>query len=474
MWNYFFKRLLWFFPTLIAISLLAFLISVYAPINPLINQCDDSVSGASYKDIQDCFEKKRKELNLHLPVFYIQFSNLAEPDTLYKITKKPTREALKRFLDQSGNWEAVENYYVSLQNFYNSIKELKKDSAFLAKADDQSVKNIQTSLFQKAKSLLANGNHEQIQAYNGDIEELIARNSFLESVQPVFLETQKYYGVMDSQKTPWKVMVPRVIFHGTQCQYHQWISKILLHGDFGKSYFASWRVGDRIGNLFIYSFSFALISILFAYIIGIGLGIIAAFYHDKWPDRLSGVSVFALDAMPSFWVATMLLIFFANPEFKSFEFFPSSFNQTDGWNLFQRSFLPFIAYTYGAFAAISRIMRASLLEVMNQEFITTARAKGLNEKLVILKHALKNALLPMITGFAGIFPALLGGSVVIEWIYGIPGMGNATYQAVNADNIPMILAVFTLTGLLTMIGYFVADLLYAWADPRIRFGKEKS
>ena len=451
---------------------MAFAISVYAPVDPLMNECRDPNQTLPYAWVKKCTEDKRKEFNLHLPLFYIEFTNLAEPDSLHKIPNRAMRETAERLLDRSGNWEAVLGYFISLEKCYDKVIELKKDSTFISHNQKNQADSIRQDLFGSINYLQQSADEGQVLAILDKIEKQLITYPYVKSLDSPFQETRTKYQEIYTNKTYWKVLIPWVHIHGTQNQYHQWIKNILLKGDFGKSYFDTWRVGERIRDLFFYSFFFALFSIIVAYVIGIGLGILAAFYHNQWPDKITGIGVFALDAMPSFWVATLLIIFFANPD--NIELFPSSFNVTEGWTFLERIALPLIAYTYGAFAAISRIMRASLLEVMNQEFITTARAKGLPEKVVIIKHALRNALLPMITIFASVFPALIGGSVILETIFAIPGMGKATVSAMMSNNIPMILAVFTLTGLLTLIGYLVADLLYAWADPRIRFGNKKN
>jgi len=131
--------------------------------------------------------------------------------------------------------------------------------------------------------------------------------------------------------------------------------------------------------------------------------------------------------------------------------------------------LPIITYTYGSFAFLSRIMRIGMIEVVSQDYIRTARAKGLSEKKVILKHALRNSLLPILTVFASIFPVAIGGSVIIEVIFSIPGMGVEVYNSILNYDYPMIITVFTITGFLTMLGYLIVDILYAVVDPRISY-----
>ncbi|MEZ4688416.1 MAG: ABC transporter permease [Bacteroidia bacterium] len=201
-----------------------------------------------------------------------------------------------------------------------------------------------------------------------------------------------------------------------------------------------------------------------AYLISIPLGILGAVFQNSRFDKITTVTVFAMDSLPNFWVATLLLVTFANPDM--FNWFPSSFNELDSGP--GRFVLPLIAYTYGSIAYTSRIMRASMLEVIQQDYIRTAYAKGLRRWVVILRHAARNALLPIITGFAGVLPAMLGGHVILESIFSIPGMGREIFEATFSKDIPMIMAVFTLIGFLTIMGYLVSDLLYTLADPRIR------
>ena len=131
--------------------------------------------------------------------------------------------------------------------------------------------------------------------------------------------------------------------------------------------------------------------------------------------------------------------------------------------------LPIITYTYGSFAFLSRIMRIGMIDIVSQDYIRTARAKGLGEKKVILKHALRNSLLPIITVFAAIFPMAIGGSIIIEMIFSIPGMGLEIFTSILNYDYPMIVTVFTLSGFLTMLGYLIADILYAVVDPRISY-----
>jgi peptide/nickel transport system permease protein len=184
-----------------------------------------------------------------------------------------------------------------------------------------------------------------------------------------------------------------------------------------------------------------------------------------------------------FWIGTLAITFLANPEFISI--FPSSGLRSPAfsknWSAWRQFLdyawhlaLPMIVYVYADFAFISRQMRSSMLEVIRQDYIRTARAKGLAERTVIYRHALRNALIPLITLVAALIPNLIGGSVIIESIFSIPGMGELSFKALVARDYPMIMAVFTISAILTLVGMLVADVLYSLADPRISYGKKSS
>jgi peptide/nickel transport system permease protein len=133
--------------------------------------------------------------------------------------------------------------------------------------------------------------------------------------------------------------------------------------------------------------------------------------------------------------------------------------------------LPTLIFSYGSITFISRQLRGSMVEVMHADFIRTARAKGLSEETVIWRHTLRNSILPIITHFAHLFPLMVGGALITESIFSIPGMGLLTLNALSQYDHPVVMAVLTLTTLATLVGYFVSDILYALADPRISFSK---
>ena len=211
----------------------------------------------------------------------------------------------------------------------------------------------------------------------------------------------------------------------------------------------------------------------------IPIGVKAAKNRGGRFDKISSVVLFGLYSLPNFFVGILLLMLFANPDV--LDIFPSSgVKPSEGFpddaSFFEKLkgtiphlIIPLICYSYSSFAFLSRIMRGSMLENIQMDYIRTAYAKGLSDDKVMWKHAFKNSLLPIITVFAAVFPMAIGGSVILESIFTIPGMGLEAYNAISQQNYPMIIAVLTLTSVLTLVGYLISDILYALVDPRISY-----
>jgi peptide/nickel transport system permease protein len=253
--------------------------------------------------------------------------------------------------------------------------------------------------------------------------------------------------------------------------------------DFGTSFIDNRPVFEKMIERVPVTLIMNLLAIIIAYSIAVPLGIYSSTHPGTTTDRVTTFILFAMYSLPVFWIGTLALTFLANPEFVSI--FPSSGLRSPAfstnWSVAKKLLdyawhlaLPLLVYTYADLAFISRQMRSSMLEVIRQDYIRTARAKGLSQRSVIYRHALRNALIPLITLVAALIPNLIGGSVIIESIFSIPGMGELSFRALISRDYPMIMAVFTVSAVLTLIGMLVADALYALVDPRISFGKKSS
>ena len=262
-------------------------------------------------------------------------------------------------------------------------------------------------------------------------------------------------------------------------QYWNWIKRIATL-DFGDSIKFHRPVWDVLVERVPVSLKLSVVAIVIAYLIAIPLGIFSASHQYSKVDRFVTLLLFILYSLPSFWVATMLIVFLGGGDF--IDLFPVFGLSSIGaenmgfwgrfWDTAWHLVLPIFCMTYASLAVLSRYMRTSMLEVIRQDYITTARAKGLSESKVIYKHALRNSLIPIITLLAGLLPALLGGSVIIETIFTIPGMGKLAWEAIMARDYPVIMAELTIVSFLTLLGILLSDILYSVVDPRIAFQRK--
>ncbi len=262
-------------------------------------------------------------------------------------------------------------------------------------------------------------------------------------------------------------------------QYIIWLKKILVF-DFGESFAGdSKSVTEKIGERLHITVGLNLLAMFFIFLIGLPLGVISAYYQNSILDKSITVIVFIGFAVPTFWLAVICMYYFSI----RLGWFPISglhteylYDYMSTWgkikDIAAHLALPTAISVFGSLAGISRFARTSTLEVLNEDYITAARARGIGEGKVLFSHALRNALLPVITILGLSIPGLIGSSVIFESIFSIPGMGQLFYNSVLMRDYPVIMGILVIGALLTLIGNLIADLAYAYADPRIRYGKK--
>ena len=257
-------------------------------------------------------------------------------------------------------------------------------------------------------------------------------------------------------------------------QYWRWLGR-MLKGDFGTSFSTDRRpVLDKILEALPRTIGLNILELLLVLAIGIPIGIYSATRQYSLADRVTTVFVFLGFAMPTFWLALLcMMVFGVKLGWLPISGLWSLDHDTLSWparmwDYASHLIMPVLVAALTSLAGISRYMRSSMLEVVRQDYVTTARAKGLAERDVIYKHALRNALLPVITILGLSVPGLIGGSVIFEQIYGIPGMGRLFYDAVMMRDYPLVMGVLIMGAGLTLLGNLLADVFYAIADPRLR------
>lgn len=264
-------------------------------------------------------------------------------------------------------------------------------------------------------------------------------------------------------------------------QFKIWLGNVLKL-NFGNSFKDHRPVLDKIKEALPITLTLNLIEFFLAYLVSIPLGVYAALRRESFLDKGVMVLLFVLYSLPTFWVAYLLLMYFASGD--HLNWFPMGGLHSEGvenypffmklgnyaWHLV----LPVVTMVYGNFAFITRFSRTTMLEVVKQDYVRTAWAKGLPKRKVIWKHAFRNSLIPQITLLGTLLPALLGGSVIIEQIFSIPGMGKLAFEAIGSRDYPTVMAITTISAFLTLLSLLLSDIAYAIADPRISFEEKQA
>lgn len=277
--------------------------------------------------------------------------------------------------------------------------------------------------------------------------------------------------------------LPRRLFWiFTDTQYANSLVK-LLRFDFGRSMVKPYDpVAPKILDAALVSAPLMLLSETLIYLFAVPLGVLCAVYRSRWQDRAISLGLFILNSIPSVVLGMALLTFFCYGAF--FKFFPIHGLHAEGYEEFSafgraadyawHVALPVVCLTLASLAGLAMFGRSSMLDVVNQDYIRTARAKGLSSSTVILKHALRNSMIPVITLFSTFIPAMLGGSVIVEVLFGIPGMGRLSFMSIDAKDYNTMMALIYIDAIVVMLSILLSDLLYVLVDPRISFAKSEA
>ncbi len=261
-------------------------------------------------------------------------------------------------------------------------------------------------------------------------------------------------------------------------QYVKWVANV-ARGDFGESFRYRRPVSHLLAEAIPYTLQLTILALVLDALLGISLGIISAVKQYSALDKAVTLGSLIIYAIPGFWLALMLVLVFS----VNLGWFPTSqtrsmdYDFLSSWGkLLDRLWhlvLPVFVLGVASAAGTARYMRNRLLEVLNEEYVLSARARGFRERVVILKHALRNALIPIVTIYGLALPFLLGGAVIIETIFAWPGMGRMAVEAVTGRDYPLIMATTTVAAVLTVLGNLLADITYASVDPRVSYDGKK-
>ncbi len=459
------KRILQFLPGLFIISILAFILNSWAPGDGAEIYLN-TISKGNFRtetDSEEVYYETRSFLGLDRPLFYFSLYTWGDlhPNTFFK--DRDIQKTAEILSSKYRKPKAVTQYAVSLMELKNIIQEYQLPGELY---------RISRMLFQQHQEDPINANLELLNQW-------INNNPEVPGLQ------QKVADVNDSfhriNKTPvsnWHFL-PSITWNGWENQYHLWITS-WIRGSGGNSFADLQPVGKKILKALKWTLVLNIISILLTYILALPLGVLGAYYRDSKLDKILTVTLLSWFSIPGFWMATMAIVFLTTPEY-GLDLFPTMGpgyidSNMNWWTILKIRMhhltLPIICLTYGSLAFTARQMRQSMVNELDKTYIKLAKTKGLTEWQIVIRHALPNAIFPILTMFGGILPSLLAGSVVIEYIFNIPGMGKLMVDAIFGRDWPVVNSVLMMAAFLTMLGILVSDLLYYWVDPRVKIDEK--
>lgn len=469
--KYVVRRVAYAIPILIAVSIIAFFLSAAVPGDVveehIAAQGELVATTQSYHVRMLQYRRTAERLDHHLPQFYFSILPYDYPDTLYRILRKDERTLLKTLLRGHGHWPELQRYRQAVLHLIDTLYTPAFDTLRWAGA-----------VRQDAEFLLINPDPQRIAFLLNNMDTAIPAKRH--DVRKVFSQiTGTYRQIRDARPTV-RSLIPSFHWHGLRNRYHRWLTGV-VQGDFGVSIIDGRPVGNKIGDAIAWTLRINIAAILLAFLISVPLGILSARYEGNWFDKLTSAFLFAFFAIPSFWLATLCVVFLTTPEYGSWtNLFPTAgigeYRYVTGtWErleiLISHLFLPVLCLLLGALAYLTRQMRGGVIREMRKDYIRMARAKGLSIDRIYWKHAARNALFPMITLVGAAIPATISGSVIIEVIFNIPGMGRLLYDSIRAQDWSVVFAMVIIAAVLTVIGYIISDLLYHWMDPRVRLSR---
>ncbi|MEM9528770.1 MAG: ABC transporter permease [Bacteroidota bacterium] len=444
------RRLLFLPLSLLLLSLVCFGLRKITPGDPISNVIPDADNRKADDDPRAydfVYRRAAASLGRDKPSFYFSIRNGALPDTLHRVARPRHRAMLRALTLAYGNWPAVQSFYLKLQKV----------------AYDPST-DMNTEVRTTALRLL-------LQDDPSAIRSAIDQLSLLPDAQALV----KAHQLLQQNRQRARLLWPTLQWHGLDNQYQHWLSR-MAQGDFGISYVDSRPVARKIGMALKWTVLLNGLAILVVYLVSIPLGLYSASRAGSRFDQWVTVVLFLLFGLPSFWVATLLANFFTTPAF-GMDFFPSmTFGDIpEGASIWtylkirtSHLFLPVMCLAYPSWAYVTRLLRQSAIKEMDQAYVKTARMKGVSTRRILWQHVFRNASFPIITLLGSLLPALLAGSVLIERIFNLPGIGQLLFNSASTRDWPVVITLILLNGLLTAIGLLLADLAYSLADPRVR------
>lgn len=460
------KRLALGIPTLLIISSIVFFLSKVLPGNAGTYLLEDNMrleTQAQMEVRQSIYNEYMVRTGQNLPLFYLNLTSLAEPDTLYRVFPVSHQSLLQKLCFQFGNWLEIKDYYNAILDFQKAENEYFR----------RNTGNIKSFIY--SNLLFEKNTEESIEHILQEIETNIqSTDNSNEYYKDSFYSLKARYLIMKSSQNPYAKFVPTINWYGSENQYHRWITD-LFKGDMGISLRNRRPVTENIGEALGVTLIMTTASLMFAWIVSFAIGIFINLPFGETSARPILSFLYFLDTLPLFLVSFLLLLTFSSNDFSGLlpSFGLGNYELVENpllrlFELLKHLALPIFCMTLVSLPYLVGQINRAIKETQKMEFVQTAMAKGLSEQVVLYKHILRNALMPLITVFTENLPSLIGGALVVEVVFAIPGMGRLLIGAVNGRDYTVVLGIVILVAIVKILSNILADVLYLFSDPRIK------
>lgn len=427
---YIFKRIILIFPTLFFISLIAFALSKLTPQDPVNSVL--TLRGVDPEGIdRSLYNEVYTSLGQDLPLFYFSILPRHYPATLNHISDRQERALYARLLE-------------------NGLSAMKAEQVLI---DTRTLKEKLTA--------------------TSSIDSLLVLERSMSDME-LFLDKM---GVSFEKKDRVRLLLPSLRWHGVHNQYHQWVEKIFTAG-FGPSIADGKTAISKVGKAIQWTLSFTLIDLFLSILLGVCLGVYLNLNPGGRRQGLLRQVLYFFYALPVFWLATMAVVYFTTDDYGSWtNIFPSvGMDIYPGKSTIEQIFmnmdkliLPILCLTLHSLAYVTRMVENSLQDEMRKDYVLLAMSMGLDRKRILFGQVLKNALIPAITVFTAAFAGAFSGSLVLEVIFNIPGMGRLLFNALSIADWNVVFCILMVLSLVTVLAYLLGDILYARFNPRIKY-----
>ncbi len=459
MYTYIFKKLLRALFVLLSVVSIVYILQNASSIDPVEDFLLSSFGDKSYNSDQFrmAYEKEARNRNMHLPAFYFSIWPSYFPDRIFEMVHKGEKKFQKDLLRYSRCSTCVDQFLATrddlIQNIFKNFDNKKILKSLAAKLKRERDLNKMHRLIEKMSNKLY-------------------QDSIL--IQDAKLLSDQWENLRFSENN--SITFPKITWHGSHNRYQNYMTG-LFSGEFGKSKTDGQSAFEKIIKALKWTLSINITSFILAGFIGLFLGLWSIKKNDSAIEKTISSLLYFWYTMPVFWSATLFVIFFTTKEYGAWtNLFPSAgikywYSDQPVYSQIllnaKQLILPVICITFPSLAYVSRLMKSKFSEVLSRGFITALRSKGIGENRILTHHVLKNGIIPFITIMTGSIPSLFAGSLVIEIIFNIPGIGKLLFDSILSNDWSVIGGLVIMLSIVTVLAYLLADILYSWANPKI-------